>query len=323
MRIIVTGGLGFIGGNFINYISKYSGQIDSILNVDYCSYAANKELLVKHRELWGAKYSHSPIDISWESNLEEIDWREYTHLIHFAAESHVDNSISNPSVFIKSNIVGTFNLLNSINRFNKNIRMLHVSTDEVFGFLFEGEEPFNESNRYRPSSPYSASKASSDLLVEAWGHTFKLNTVVTNCSNNYGPYQNKEKLIPKAINNLLEDKKVPVYASGKNIRDWVFVEDHCEALWQVLNSQYTGESFCIGGENEKTNIEVVSEICKLLNKNPNDCIEYVKDRPGHDFRYALSNRKITSSLGWKPQKNFIEGLKETIEYYRDLQTKNR
>ena len=252
---------------------------------------------------------------------------EPTHLINFAAESHVDKSIESHNEFIRTNIVGTYNLLsaseNYINFGGKLSKFVHVSTDEVFGSLNESGAPFDENARYDPSSPYSASKASSDHLVKSWYKTFNFPSIITNCSNNYGPYQFPEKLIPLMIINCLSDKKLPIYGNGENIRDWLFVEDHCSALFTVLNHGKIGESYNIGGNNELRNIDIVSKICDILDKikpkkngkKYSELIEFVSDRPGHDYRYAINSEKIKTDLDWKPVQDFERGIFQTIEWY--------
>ena len=239
-------------------------------------------------------------------------------VVHFAAESHVDNSIENPNNFINTNILGTFNLLMScriLEETTPGFRFLHVSTDEVYGSLGENGK-FTEETPYDPRSPYSATKASSDHLVKSYFHTYKFPGIITNCSNNYGAYQHKEKLIPKIITNYLNGKKIPVYGKGENIRDWLYVEDHCDALNVVLEKGIPGETYNIGGDTEIRNIDIVEYIIEELGGNRWDLIEYVKDRLGHDFRYAINHSKITKELGWKPKTNFRDGIKKTIEFYR-------
>jgi dTDP-glucose 4,6-dehydratase len=245
---------------------------------------------------------------------EVIKENNITHIVHFAAESHVDNSISNPERFIQSNILGTFNLLEIIRDFPE-IRFHHISTDEVYGTLGE-EGKFTETTPYAPNSPYSASKAASDMLVRAYHHTFKSLVTISNCSNNYGPNQHDEKFIPVVINSILNNKKIPVYGNGKNIRDWIFVDDHCEAVWSILHNGKIGETYNVGGNCEKTNLEIINDICRVLNVSTQDYISFVEDRKGHDFRYAIDNTKINKELNWYPKTSFNEGLKQTIEFYK-------
>ena len=236
-----------------------------------------------------------------------------THVVHFAAESHVDNSIKNPSKFINVNIIGTNNLISAAIKYNVK-RFHHVSTDEVYGSLGDTGK-FKETTPYDPRNPYSASKAASDHIVRAAHHTFGLPITISNCSNNYGPNQHKEKFIPTIINSLKSDKKIPVYGQGSNIRDWIYVEDHCEAVWKILEEGVVGETYNVGSNCEKTNLEIVQEICEFLNLEFSSCIEFVEDRKGHDFRYAIDARKIRRELKWKPRHNFKKGLKKTILSY--------
>jgi dTDP-glucose 4,6-dehydratase len=311
MKILVTGGSGFIGKNFIlKRLNEYNDDI--ILNIDKLTYASNKE------DILDSRYRHEKIDICDEKSISGIikDFKPNC-IVHFAAESHVDNSIENPSEFINTNIVGTFNLLkNSFEYFKSNdqFRFLHVSTDEVYGSLGK-EGKFTEDTPYDPRSPYSAAKASSDHLVRAYFHTYGFPGIITNCSNNYGPYQNKEKFIPKIIDNILVGKKIPVYGKGDNIRDWLYVEDHCDALNLVLEKGKFGETYNIGGDCEMTNIDIVMDITSLITGV--DLITFVEDRLGHDFRYAIDHSKITRDLGWKPKTTFEDGIKKTIKWYMD------
>jgi dTDP-glucose 4,6-dehydratase len=315
MKILITGGLGFIGGNFINFLEKHKKIIQKIYNIDCQTYAANNDLIQKHKNIFKNKYKHKNIDISDMKKLNKFLVKtDITHIINFAAETHVDNSISNSDVFIKTNVLGTHNLLQHVLK-NPSIRYHQISTDEVFGSLNLNDDKFNENSKYDPKNPYSATKAASDLLVKSFINTYKINAVITNCSNNYGPYQNIEKLIPKTINNLLNNKKVPIYSKGSNVRDWLYVEDHCEILFKILKSDHIG-NLCIGGDSEKTNIEIVENICNFLNKNLNDNIEYVKDRPGHDFRYAIDTSKINKIFSWVPKTSLEDGINKTINFYK-------
>jgi len=315
MKILITGGLGFIGGNFINFLEKHKKIIQKIYNIDCQTYAANNDLIQKHKNIFKNKYKHKNIDISDMKKLNKFLVKtDITHIINFAAETHVDNSISNSDVFIKTNVLGTHNLLQHVLK-NPSIRYHQISTDEVFGSLNLNDDKFNENSKYDPKKPYSATKAASDLLVKSFINTYKINAVITNCSNNYGPYQNIEKLIPKTINNLLNNKKVPIYSKGSNVRDWLYVEDHCEILFKILKSDHIG-NLCIGGDSEKTNIEIVENICKFLNKNLNDNIEYVKDRLGHDFRYAIDTSKINKIFSWVPKTSLEDGINKTINFYK-------
>lgn len=327
MRIVVTGGAGFIGSAVIR---QYIAQTEhEIVNVDALTYAGNLESLVdvEHSD----RYYFEQIDIRDMNAVQSVFSRyQPDAVMHLAAESHVDRSIDGPADFIMTNIVGTYNLLDVCKRYYDSLagkkkqcfRLHHVSTDEVYGDL-GAEGFFTEETAYDPSSPYSASKASSDHLVRAWHRTFGLPVVITNCSNNYGPYQFPEKLIPLVTLNALEGKSLPIYGDGSQVRDWLHVEDHARALRLVLESGELGETYNIGGHNEKTNLEVVNTICALLDElvpesiyRPHaDLIAYVTDRPGHDVRYAIDADKIDRSLGWKPQETFNSGLRKTIEWY--------
>jgi len=306
---MVTGGCGFIGSNFINLIAN-KPEVNHIINIDLMTYAADKNNVEANE-----KIKHFDINIT-DSTAMAAFLVNYniTHIVHFAAESHVDNSIKSPKEFIRTNVVGTFSLLEAA-RFHKNLkRFHHVSTDEVYGSLGEFGY-FSETTPYDPRSPYSASKASSDHLVNAYHHTYKLPTTISNCSNNYGPCQHKEKLIPKIIQNIKKGIKVPVYGNGQNIRDWLYVSDHCEAIWEILLNGLEGNTYNVGGDCERNNIQILTEICNLMEVNVSDVIEFVEDRKGHDFRYAIDFSKIKNELGWTPKTNFIEGLKKTIEFY--------
>jgi dTDP-glucose 4,6-dehydratase len=322
MNILVTGGLGFIGSNFIKYIINKK-EVDILVNIDTITRidsAANKENAKtfdnnsKYRfyDFWLETLDHTSSKEEFKKILKQYD---ITHIVHFAAESHVDNSIYNPRRFIQSNILGTFNLLEIIRDFSK-VRFHHISTDEVYGSLGK-EGKFVETTPYAPNSPYSASKAASDMLVRSYNHTFKVLTTISNCSNNYGPNQHKEKFIPVIINSILNNKKIPVYGNGKNIRDWIFVDDHCEAVWLVLTKGKIGETYNIGGNCEKTNLEIIKDICQTLDLNPQDYISFVEDRKGHDFRYAIDNNKINKELNWFPTTSFKDGILKTINYYKN------
>ena len=323
MKIIVTGGLGFIGSNFIKYIIN-KNEVDLVINIDTITKkhsASNKKNVesienhpkYKFYDFWLDTLDYSP---SKEEFKKTIKQNNITHIVHFAAESHVDNSISDPRRFIQSNILGTFNLLEIIRDFPE-IRFHHISTDEVYGSLGE-DGKFTETTAYAPNSPYSVSKAASDMLVRAYNHTFKSLITISNCSNNYGPNQHNEKFIPVVINSILKNKKIPVYGNGKNIRDWIFVSDHCDAVWSILNNGKIGETYNVGGNCEKTNLEIINDICEVLNVNPQDYISFVEDRKGHDFRYAIDNAKINKELNWYPITCFKDGLKQTIDFYKNL-----
>jgi len=327
MKIIVTGGAGFIGSAVVRRAVS-SGF--SVVNVDCLTYAANLKSL--------ASVENSPNYVFEKANICDGDAMANilsTHqpdaILHLAAESHVDRSIDGPDAFIQTNIVGTYTLLDAARKYwnslsgerKSSFRFHHVSTDEVYGDLHPGDPAFVETTPYDPSSPYSASKAASDHLVRAWGRTYGLPILLTNCSNNYGPYQFPEKLIPVVILKALHGEEIPVYGKGDNIRDWLYVDDHADALLTVLTKGKLGETYNIGGNNERTNIELVKTICSLVDKitqnkaSSADLIKYVSDRPGHDFRYAINQEKIKNELGWEPSISWDEGFQKTIEWYAD------
>ena len=326
--ILVTGGAGFIGSNFV--LNWLSTQNEGLINLDSLSYAAdlnNLESISENKEYFFIKGSIEDQNLI-EKILEKYNPRA---VINFAAETHVDRSIENPEIFMKTNIFGTFHLLNASLKFWKKIslddqkkfKFLHISTDEVFGSLSLEDEKSNELSPYKPNSPYSASKAASDHLVRAWGETYKLPVITTNCTNNYGPHQFPEKLIPLLIHNCLNNKKLPIYGKGENVRDWLYVEDHCEAIKEVLVKGSIGETYNIGGNNEKTNIEIVKTVCSTLdeikprknNSSYKELITFVEDRPGHDFRYSLDISKIKKEMNWQPQETFESGIRKTILWY--------
>jgi dTDP-glucose 4,6-dehydratase len=314
MKILVTGGAGFIGSNFIHYmIDKYSDY--KIINLDSLTYCGNLENLKEIEN--NPNYSFVKGDIVDEKLVDDIiSQNEIEYIINFAAESHVDRSIDNPRIFLESNIIGTQNLLEIAKKYHRDDKLkkyIQISTDEVYGTLGESGY-FTETTPLAPNSPYSASKAGADMIVRAYNETFNLPINITRCSNNYGPYQFPEKLIPLMINNTLNNKKLPVYGDGKNIRDWLHVYDHCTAIDLVLHNGEPGEIYNIGGNNEKQNIEIVKLILKYLNK-PDTLIKYVDDRLGHDRRYAIDSTKIQEKLGWEPKYTFEVGIKETIEWY--------
>ncbi|KPV45228.1 dTDP-glucose 4,6-dehydratase [Alicyclobacillus ferrooxydans] len=309
MRLLVTGGAGFIGSNFIRYmLNKYATY--QIVNVDALTYAGNLENL---RDIeMNPNYSFVHADITDAVKMNRILQSGVDVIVHFAAESHVDRSILNPSTFLQTNVMGTQVLLDAAIK-HKVRKFMHVSTDEVYGSL--GPTGFfQETTPLSPNSPYSASKASSDLLVRAYHETFGLPIHITRCSNNYGPYQFPEKLIPLMIINAIEDKPLPVYGDGQNVRDWLHVEDHCAALDLVLHNGRDGEVYNVGGNNERTNIDIVKSILSALNK-PDDLIQFVTDRPGHDRRYAIDATKIRTELGWSPKYSLDVGLQQTIQWY--------
>jgi dTDP-glucose 4,6-dehydratase len=334
MNLLVTGGAGFIGSNLIRHIIDQP-EILALVNLDCLTYAgnlANLESLSRQK-----KYAFEKVDLRDKNDVLEVVTRhDITHVMHLAAESHVDRSISGPDDFIHTNIVGTFNLLEACRALWLDrkpgarssmpaVRFHHVSTDEVYGSL-GATGYFTEATPYAPNSPYSASKASSDMLVRAYQHTYGLPAVVTNCSNNYGPFQYPEKLIPVVIQNVLARKPVPVYGDGMNVRDWLYVADHAEALWQVLTRGQNGETYNIGGHNEWPNLRIVELICDLIDEmapklggDSRKLITFVKDRPGHDRRYAIDAAKIERELGWKPAHTFETGIRETVRWYLDHQ----
>src|SRR5690554_6115899 len=334
-KILVTGGAGFIGSAVIRHIINNTN--DLVVNVDKLTYAGNLESLASVSD--NERYVFEQVDICNQVELERV-FTEYQPdaVMHLAAESHVDRSIDGPAAFIETNIVGTYTLLEVARKYwqqldtekQRSFRFHHISTDEVFGDLEGTDDLFTETTPYAPSSPYSASKASSDHLVRAWLRTYGLPTIITNCSNNYGPYHFPEKLIPLMILNALEGKPLPVYGKGNQIRDWLYVEDHARALYKVVTEGCVGETYNIGGHNEKQNIDVVKTICSLLEElapnkpdgvsNYEDLITYVKDRPGHDLRYAIDASKIAKELDWTPEETFETGLRKTVQWYLDNQT---
>lgn len=311
MKLLVTGGAGFIGANFILYWLKRHPQ-DEIVNFDALTYAGNLENLKTIEN--NPHYRFVRGDITEISQVEGVMDGIET-IVHFAAESHVDRSIQDPSVFVKTNVMGTQILLEAAYK-SKAKRFHHISTDEVFGALEIGDgKKFDEHTPYNPRSPYSASKAGADHLVRAYFHTFGLPVTISNCSNNYGPFQHPEKLIPLTITNILEGKKVPIYGDGQHIRDWLYVVDHCKAIEAVLLKGKTGETYCIGGLTEDiSNLEIVRKILSFMGRNESD-IEYIKERPGHDRRYSIKWQKIHQELGWEPEHDFDTYLKETINWY--------
>lgn len=328
MRILVTGGAGFIGSAVIRHIIENTHH--HVLNVDKLTYAGNLESLQSIEQ--SERYQFFQTDICDQVELEKIFENFQPNVVmHLAAESHVDRSIDGPASFIQTNIVGTYSLLEAARKYwlsltaevKESFRFHHISTDEVYGDLEGTTDLFKETTPYAPSSPYSASKASSDHLVRAWHRTYGLPTIVTNCSNNYGPYHFPEKLIPLVILNALDMKPLPIYGNGDQIRDWLFVEDHARALYQVVTTGAVGQTYNIGGHNEKQNIEVVKTICNILDElkpqangqKYESLIKFVEDRPGHDLRYAIDAGKIEKDLGWKPLETFETGIRKTVEWY--------
>ena len=333
MTILVTGAAGFIGSNFVlDWLSQSS---EEVVSLDLLTYAGNLENL--------SSLNQNPHHHFVKGNIGDRDLvltllkkHDIRAVIHFAAESHVDRSIHGPADFIETNIVGTYHLLESVRSYwndldqasKKAFRFLHVSTDEVYGTLNDKAPVFTENHPYAPNSPYSASKAASDHLVRAWFHTYQLPVLTTNCSNNYGPYHFPEKLIPLCILNALNGKPLPIYGDGKQIRDWLYVKDHCSAIREVLSKGEIGETYNVGGWNEKTNLEVVETLCAILDelkpkldgKSYADQITFVKDRPGHDRRYAIDASKLERDLGWRPQETFETGIRKTVIWYLEHET---
>jgi len=325
-NVLITGGAGFIGSNFVRHLLRADPEI-RLVTLDALTYAGSLENLndlpdpVRHTFVKG--------DICDQALVEELlRIHRIDTLVHFAAETHVDRSIWGPTPFIQTNVIGTFTLLEAVNHlwlgkgrtFDGPARFHHVSTDEVYGALSPSDPPVSETAPYAPSSPYAASKAASDHLVRAYARTYGLPVTITNCSNNYGPYQFPEKLIPLTILNALEGKPVPVYGDGQQVRDWLYVEDHCRAIYRVLQAGRLGETYHVGGSNQPTNLEVVREICSILDeRRPGrkhaDLIQMVGDRPGHDRRYAMDTRRIENELGWQPQHDLLAGLRETTDWY--------
>jgi dTDP-glucose 4,6-dehydratase len=333
MAILVTGAVGFIGSNFV--LDWFSQSTEEVVSLDLLTYAGNLENLSSLNQNSHHHFVKGNIgDRDLVLNL--LKKHDIRAVIHFAAESHVDRSIHGPGDFIETNIVGTYHLLESVRSYwdnlneasKKTFRFFHVSTDEVYGSLNDKAQAFTENHPYEPNSPYSASKAASDHLVRAWFHTYGLPVLTTNCSNNYGPYQFPEKLIPLCILNAINGKALPIYGDGEQIRDWLYVKDHCSAIREVLSEGKIGETYNIGGWNEKTNLEVVETLCAILDefkpksdgKSYADQITFVKDRPGHDRRYAIDASKLGRDLGWRPQETFETGLRKTVLWYLEHET---
>ncbi len=329
MTLLVTGGAGFIGSNFVNYYLS-NNPLVNIVNLDNLTYAGDLANLDEVKN----KQNHTFVegDICNRKLIEQLfEKYQFNGVIHFAAESHVDNSIKSPSAFINTNVLGTFNLLDvaknhwmeapqKIKEAHVGSRFLHISTDEVYGTLGE-KGLFTEQTPYAPNSPYSASKASSDFVVRSYFHTYGMNVVTTNCSNNYGPKQHDEKLIPTIIRKAVNNENIPIYGNGKNIRDWLYVKDHCKGIELAFKNGKSGETYNIGGNNERNNLYIATSICEILDeirpkgKSYKEQITFVNDRPGHDFRYAIDASKIESELGWKAEENFETGIEKTIEWY--------
>tara|TARA_B100000965_G_scaffold405172_1_gene438173 strand:+ start:2850 stop:3890 length:1041 start_codon:yes stop_codon:yes gene_type:complete len=330
-RLLITGGAGFIGCNLTHYwVSKYPQ--DEIIVLDALTYAGCLTSINNLISTSKINFIHGDIN---DKNLLTTIFEKYniSHILHLAAESHVDRSIDDPSQFIRTNIQGTFSLLESFrsywqkNNKPKDFRFLHVSTDEVFGSLSADQKPFNEKTAYDPKSPYSSTKAASDHLAMAWQHTYGLPILLSNCSNNYGPFQFPEKLIPLTITNIINGKEIPIYGNGENVRDWLFVQDHCRAIEEVILNGSIGKKYCIGGCNQINNIQIVNILCKIIDKfayendiklpqkSSNKLINFVEDRPGHDYRYEIDSTNIRNELGWSPSIDINDGLYITVEWY--------
>lgn len=326
-NILVTGGAGFIGSNFVKYVLAHDNDVN-VINLDVLSYSGSLENLTSVQD--DPRHTFIKGNIC-DAGLVESVFDEYKidTVVHFAAETHVDRSILDPGNFIQTNVIGTYTLLETARKFwqggSQGYRFHHISTDEVYGSLNPGDTPFSENTPYNPNSPYSASKAASDHLVRSYFMTYGLPVTITNCSNNYGPNQYPEKLIPLMVLNAVNGKPLPVYGKGKNIRDWLYVTDHCEAIWAALNRGTVGETYLIGGNNQPANIEIVESICDILDElfptSPhvphNALIEFVTDRPGHDFRYDIDISKIQDEIGWEPKYSVQDGLVKTVQWYLD------
>ena len=317
-KVLLTGCAGFIGSNFLKKFAVPNTEYDFVV-LDALTYAGHYPTIAKDIEE-NDHLSFVEIDIREKEAVDKLfELNQFSGVIHFAAESHVDNSIKNPNIFVETNVVGTLNLLNaSINFGQKGLRFCHVSTDEVYGELTEDEPAFTEAHKIAPNSPYSASKAGSDLLVRSYHETFGLDVVITRCSNNYGPFQFPEKLIPVMIAKGVADEKLPVYGDGKNIRDWIFVDDHNQGVWDVFTKGTSGEVYNLGGDSEMRNLDVVKTILKILDK-PESLIGFVEDRKGHDWRYAMDFSKANKELGFAPKVKFEEGIRKTVEWYLNNQ----
>ena len=311
MNLLVTGGSGFIGSNFIKRAFK-EAEVSSIVNVDKLTYAADpwNTTAFEDRE----NYFFYDFCLSDYERFNQVcDKHEVTDVVHFAAETHVDNSIKGSRVFVQSNIVATHSILETCK--DKDIRLHHISTDEVYGEIF-GQERFTEKTSYDPKNPYSATKAASDFLVRSYVNTYGLRATISNCSNNYGPNQHDEKLIPTIIRHLLKGELIPVYGKGENVRDWIYVDDHCSAIWKILKEGKIGDTYLVGADAERTNLETISSICNLLERTVSSSVKFVEDRAGHDFRYAIDGSKLKEELGWKAHYTFLDGLSKTITFYK-------
>jgi dTDP-glucose 4,6-dehydratase len=310
-NILVTGGYGFIGSHFVRFLLENSNA--HVTNIDALTYAANKENLQDMES--HPNYRFMKIDITNKEELDQVFDKTYDTIVNFAAESHVDRSITNSESFIYTNVIGTHHLLQKVLE-GKAGKMIQISTDEVYGSLKIGEDPFTEMHPLAPNNPYSASKASADLLVRSFYKTHKLPLIVTRCTNNYGPNQNPEKLIPKVIANAIANRPIPIYGNGSNVRDWIYVEDHCRAIYTVMKKGASGEVYNIGSYNEKTNLEIVKAIVHCMDKNES-LITFVTDRKGHDFRYAINSSKLKNELQWAQKISFEEGIRLTVNWYLD------
>lgn len=326
MKLLITGGLGFIGSNFIKLAHAEGHEIKNLDSVTYAANFENIPLNINQSET----YHFKKIDITDQGIYRELEMFMPDWVVNFAAESHVDNSIENPNNFINTNINGTLNLLNACLQLKRNknhdASFFHISTDEVYGSLSNEDKPFTESNPYKPNSPYSASKAASDHLVRAWHKTYGLKTIISNCSNNYGPNQHHEKLIPKVLKCCKNEEPIPVYGNGLNIRDWIYAEDHCEAILKLIKeNNFFGETFNIGSDNEKSNLDLIEFICSKVDErfpiksdsllSRKELIKFVNDRPGHDNRYAIDSSKIANKIGWKPRFSFDSTIENIIDHY--------
>ncbi len=312
MRLLVTGGAGFIGSNYVRHVLSNEEEVE-VINLDKLTYAGNLENLKEIEN--DSRYTFVRGDIAEENDVRRVLTRDVHGVIHFAAESHVDRSIEDAMAFVRTNVKGTYMLLQVAREVGVS-RFVHISTDEVYGSLGDDEPSWTEESPIQPNSPYSASKAGSDLLVRSFFRTYNFPTIITRASNNYGPYQFPEKLIPLMITNAMNDQPLPVYGQGGNIRDWLYVEDHCEAIHRIYMDGRPGEIYNIAGGEERNNLSIVRQILRILGK-PESLITFVEDRPGHDWRYSMSSRKLDEELGWKPRRSLEEGLEETVRWYRD------
>ena len=311
MNLLVTGGCGFIGSNFIRLALK-KNEVKRLVNVDKMTYAADISNTERFEN--DSRYHHKILCLTNYDEFRELCvGDDITDIVHFAAETHVDNSIKGSRVFIESNITATHSILETCKE--KDIRLHHISTDEVYGEVF-GLDRFDENSHYDPKNPYSATKAASDHLVRAYVNTYGLRATISNCSNNYGPNQHDEKLMPTIIRHILNGDLIPVYGKGENVRDWIYVDDHCSAIWMILKEGKMGDTYLVGADTERTNLQAISSICSLMGKTMSESVKFVKDRAGHDLRYAIDGSKLKNELGWKPDYTFLDGLSKTITYYK-------